>query len=48
MTTAEQVTYKRTSGPLMAIAEKAAKHEAKDRTFVLVIDEINRANLPKV
>ena len=48
MTTAEQVTYKRTSGPLMAIAEKAAKHEAEDRTFVLVIDEINRANLPKV
>ena len=48
VTTAGQVTYKRTSGPLMAIAEKAAKHEAEDRTFVLVIDEINRANLPKV
>ena len=48
VTTAGQVTYKRTSGPLMAIAEKAAKYEAEDRTFVLVIDEINRANLPKV
>jgi MoxR-like ATPase len=48
VTPAGQVTYKRTSGPLVAIAEKAAKHEAEDRTFVLVIDEINRANLPKV
>ena len=48
VTDAGQVTYKRTSGPLVAIAEKAAKHEAEDRTYVLVIDEINRANLPKV
>jgi 5-methylcytosine-specific restriction protein B len=48
VTDAGQVTYERTSGPLVAIAEKAAKHEDEDRTYVLVIDEINRANLPKV
>ena len=48
VTAAGQVTYQRTSGPLVTIAEKAAKYEAEDRTFVLVIDEINRANLPKV
>jgi 5-methylcytosine-specific restriction enzyme B len=48
VTEAGQVTYRRTSGPLAEIAEKAAKHEAEDRAFVLVIDEINRANLPKV
>ncbi len=48
VTTAGQVAYKRTDGPLVAIAEKAAKHEVEDRAFVLVIDEINRANLPKV
>ena len=48
VTDAGQVTYKRTSGPLVAIAEQAAKHEDEDRTYVLVIDEINRANLPKV
>ncbi|HEY0933438.1 MAG TPA: AAA family ATPase [Trebonia sp.] len=47
-TPARQVAYRRTSGPLMAIAEKAAPHEAEDKTFVLVIDEINRANLPRV
>ena len=48
VTPAGHVTYKRTSGPLVTIAEKAARYEAEDRTFVLVIDEINRANLPKV
>jgi MoxR-like ATPase len=48
LTEAGQVTYRRTSGPLVAIAEEAAKHENEERTFVLVIDEINRANLPKV
>lgn len=41
-----QVTYTVTDGPLMLIARAAAKEP--DRTFVLVIDEINRANLPKV
>jgi 5-methylcytosine-specific restriction enzyme B len=48
VTSAGQVTYQRTSGPLVTIAERAARYEAEDRTFVLVIDEINRANLPKV
>ncbi len=48
LTDAGQVTYARTSGPLVAIAGKAAPHEDQDRTYVLVIDEINRANLPKV
>ena len=48
LTDAGQVTYERTSGPLVAIAEQAAAHEGEDRTYVLVIDEINRANLPKV
>ena len=48
VTAAGQVTYRRTSGPLVTIAEKAAKYKAEERTFVLVIDEINRANLPKV
>ena len=46
VTAAGQVTYKRTSGPLVAIAEKAAADPG--RQYVLVIDEINRANLPKV
>ncbi len=41
-----QVTYTLTDGPLIAMARMAARDP--DRTFVLVIDEINRANLPKV
>ena len=41
-----QVTYRRTSGPLVAIAKKATADPG--RQYVLVIDEINRANLPKV
>lgn len=40
------VTYERTDGPLMTIARSAASDP--DRRYVLVIDEINRANLPKV
>ena len=46
VTSAGQVTYERTSGPLVAIAEKAAADPS--RRYVMVIDEINRANLPKV
>jgi 5-methylcytosine-specific restriction enzyme B len=46
VTDAGHVTYERTSGPLMAIAQKAVKDPA--HTYILVIDEINRANLPKV
>lgn len=40
------VTYELTPGPLVRIAARAA--ERPDQKFVLVIDEINRANLPKV
>jgi 5-methylcytosine-specific restriction enzyme B len=40
------VTYELTPGPLVRIAARAA--ERPDQNFVLVIDEINRANLPKV
>jgi len=46
LTPAGQVTYKRRSGPLVVIAEQAAADPT--RKYVLVIDEINRANLPKV
>ena len=46
LTAAGQVTYERRSGPLVAIAEQAAADPT--RKYVLVIDEINRANLPKV
>jgi 5-methylcytosine-specific restriction protein B len=46
LTAAGQVTYERTDGPLVAIAKAAAADP--DRRYVMVIDEINRANLPKV
>ncbi|WCO68936.1 AAA family ATPase [Iamia majanohamensis] len=41
-----QVTYELVAGPLVRMAERAAEDPAHDH--VLVIDEINRANLPKV
>jgi MoxR-like ATPase len=46
LTPSGQVTYALRSGPLVLMAEAARAQP--DRTFVLVIDEINRANLPKV
>lgn len=41
-----QMTYKLTSGPLVRLAERAEEHS--DELHVMVIDEINRANLPRV
>jgi len=41
-----QIVYELTPGPLALMAERAARHP--QRRQVMVIDEINRANLPKV
>ena len=41
-----QMTYELTSGPLVQIAERA--RERPEAAHVMVIDEINRANLPRV
>ncbi|HDH26512.1 MAG TPA: AAA family ATPase [Actinobacteria bacterium] len=41
-----QLTYRLVKGPLNLIADRAKENTSKQ--FVLVIDEINRANLPKV
>lgn len=46
LTDTGQVMYERTPGPLVELAERA--HKDPDRLHVMVIDEINRANLPKV
>lgn len=40
-----QIVYRLTPGPLARMAERAAQHP--QRRQVMVIDEINRANLPK-
>ena len=41
-----QLTYLLTHGPLVRLATRAAEHP--DELHVMVIDEINRANLPRV
>ena len=41
-----ELVYRLKPGPLAIMAEKAA--EAPGRTHLMIIDEINRANLPKV
>ena len=41
-----QIVYRLTPGPLARMAERAAEHP--QRRQVMVLDEINRANLPKV
>ena len=41
-----QMTYELASGPLVRLAERAEEHP--DELHVMVIDEINRANLPRV
>jgi len=46
LTPAGHVTYEVVPGPLVRIAEEARKN--REQRFVLVVDEINRANLPKV
>jgi 5-methylcytosine-specific restriction protein B len=46
LTEAGQVTYQVVPGPLVRIAELARANP--DHRYVLVVDEINRANLPKV
>ncbi len=43
---AHGVRYARTDGPLRAIAEAAAKDPL--HPYVLIIDEINRGNIPKI
>lgn len=41
-----QIVYRLTQGPLARMAERAAEYSQRQQ--VMVIDEINRANLPKV
>lgn len=47
-TTGDKVHYKVENKVLAKIAAEAAKPENQQKAFVLIIDEINRANLPSV
>ena len=43
-----QVTYQVKDKILVEMAKEATKKENKDKKYILIIDEINRANLPSV
>lgn len=47
-TEGEKLVYKVENKVLASIAAEAAKEENQGKAFVLIIDEINRANLPSV
>lgn len=42
------IKYKYVQGPFMNILSKAIKEDNKDKTFLLIIEEINRANMAAV
>ena len=43
-----QAHFSLQDGPLKLMAEEARKAENREKAYVLIIDELNRANLPKV